>query len=59
VPGVDSVAACLWGRFLFHLGSAAEWSALSGFSHTGAWPSRMRCDEWAGRLVESKCRCQR
>ena len=44
VPGVDSVAARLWRRFFFHLGSA-EWSALCGFSHTGAGPSRMCCGE--------------
>jgi hypothetical protein len=33
VPGVDSIAARLWGRLFFHLWSSMR-SALCGFSHT-------------------------
>jgi hypothetical protein len=34
VPGIDSIAARLWGRLFFHLRLFVSRSALCGFSHT-------------------------
>jgi hypothetical protein len=56
MPGVNSVAARLWGRFFFHSGSTGSFG-LSGFSHTRRSGVGRGLQGKAVRLVESRCRC--
>jgi hypothetical protein len=56
VPGVDSIAARLWGRFFFHLQLAILKARCADFLIPDG-VERHRCQSECGGLVKSKCQC--